>query len=300
MAHKRIRPLRSFLIRIGMKILFFLGRVFPTSLVYAFGAGLGELFYLLARKNRRIALANARLALGNEVAPARLRTIVRQSCRTIGRAVVDVPRFMHMPAKQMRHLVSLTGVEHLEKALQAGKGVIGISAHLGSFLLVGSRLRAEEYRVHYIARHMRDRSVEQISLQVARQTKIQIIFNRPAVACFRQCVAALTRNEIVIIEVDQNFGSEGVTIPFFNRPAVMATGPLVLAQRTSAVMLPMFVINETGFRYRVVIEPAIEVASGKDGEQRFVERIIMLMERYIRQRPGQWISWMHTPWRTEA
>src|SRR5262245_29411684 len=82
---------------------------------------------------KRTALArNLRQVLGTELSEAAALRLAREWFRLASCEAVDVMR-MRGRARSLRRLVTISGREHLEAALAAGKGAIVCSAHFGSY-----------------------------------------------------------------------------------------------------------------------------------------------------------------------
>ena len=289
----------TIVIQLGVKVLFCLIKILPTKLLYYFGDFLSHLYYLLSTRNRNLALGNLKLALGDTVALSTRKMIARKSFKATGRGILDSLRYKDIPPDKMRQLISIEGLEHLEAALKKGKGIICVSAHLGSFTLLGYRLSIEGYKVNFIARHMRYKNLEHTFKNICDAAGQKVIFNRPIFTCIRQCIKILSQKEILIIELDQNFGTEGIDVNFFGRSAQVAMGPVVLAQHTQAVIVPMFVISNDGNTHVIKIESPIDLNFTKDDHEsrrQNLQKVVDVVERFIRKYPGQWLNWIHKQW----
>ncbi len=296
---KIIRAFISWFGYFGLKFLIFWVRFLPEKVIYSLGELLSDLYYIGSGKNRKLALRNLELALGSQLSKAGLKVIIRESCRIMGRAILDTICYKNLSDEQIREFIAIEGLENLEKASKKGKGIIIVSAHMGSFTLIGYRLMLEGYKASYVARHMRDKKLEHILMNLSRNTGQKIIFSEPIVTFYRRGMRVLSRNEALILEVDQNFGREGVPVNFFGRQAMVASGPLVLAMRTKAVILPIFITSETVNRHVIKIEPPVELNFSGNHEtdiRNNLQKIINVIEGYIRRYPGQWFNWVHKRW----
>ena len=107
------------------------------------------------------------------------------------------------------------------------------------------------------------------------------------------------QNEIVCILGDQREVHGGVFVDFFNHPAGTATGPVILAMRTGAGIVPMFSLRESGGKHVVVIEPVFELSSTGNREEDIranTLRLSRIIESYVRRFPAQWL-WLHQRWK---
>ncbi len=283
----------------GLKFLPVFLKYLPLTVTYGLGRVLSAVYYLSARHNRRLALVNLRMALGDRYSEKELKRIARGSFRTMGHIVLDTLLYTNMPAEKVKRLIRIQGMEHLQTALARGRGVIAISAHLGSFTILAKRLTTEGIKTHFIARHARNKDVEKIIMKFCREAGQKIIFSQPVLSCMKTCRKVLARNEVVVIELDQNFGSEGQEIRFFNRPAVVAPGPVRISQSTQAAIVPMFIIRNPDNTHTLAIEPEA-VLRGEEDEGEFIKEnsqyLARIIEKAILRYPEQWANWIHKDW----
>ncbi|MFH1062574.1 MAG: lysophospholipid acyltransferase family protein [Candidatus Omnitrophota bacterium] len=284
---------------VGLRLLVSTIRFLPRGITYSCGSILSRIYYICARKNRRTALMNLGSALGSAFSLSELSRIAKESFNTMGHIVLDTVRYKDFSKQQLESSIEIQGIENLEQALTKGKGVIGASAHLGSFTLMGGRLTAMGHKSTFVARHARNKRVEKIMMDFCRQAGQKVIFNRPIVTCMRRCMQVLARNNVLIIEMDQNFGTEGLEVNFFGKTAMVASGPIKLALSTQAAIVPMFIIRKPNNNHIIIIEPQVKFdISGNIATDVKVnlQKTIDIIERYIRQYPGQWVNWIHKQW----
>ena len=208
--------------------------------------------------------------------------------------LMDKPQLL----KKRIHLVNK---EHLDTALVKGNGVILISAHFGNFPLLLARLSLEGYKASGIMRPMRDERVEKIFVKKRQKYNVKTIYSQPRTVCVEMVIRTLRNNEVVFIPIDQNFGTGGVFVDFFGQKAATATGPVVLAQRTKAALLPCFIIRQPDDTHRIVFEPQLELGEGKTPQETVlinIQRLTSIIESYIRKYPAQW-AWIHRRWKSK-
>jgi KDO2-lipid IV(A) lauroyltransferase len=201
----------------------------------------------------------------------------------------------------LKKRVQFVGRDNLDRALSQGKGVILVSAHFGSFPLLMAKLSLEGYKVAGIMRSMRDARMEKMFLEKRVKLGIKTIYSQPRNICVSSTISTLRENGIVFIPIDQNFGTGGVFVDFFGRKAATATGPVVLAQRTKAALVPCFIIRQADDTHRIVFEKQLELIESKDSAQTItvnIQRLTDIIEKYIREYPAEW-SWIHRRWKSQ-
>lgn len=285
---------------LGLHICSLIVKVIPGWGLYAFANGISALGFRLARKQRMIALESLETAFGTEKTAQEIRTIAYDCFTFMAKSAVELMFLMDRPVILKRR-VDLVGTEHLEAALSKGKGAILVSAHFGNFPLLLARLSLEGYATAGIMRPMRDSRVEKFFQDKRRHMHIQTIYSQPRRACVEETVRSLRANSLVFIPIDQNFGTGGVFVNFFGKKAATAAGPVVLAQRTGAAILPCFIVRQADDTHRIIFEPPMDLQEGRGSEETItvnIQRLTAVIESYIRRYPAEW-GWIHRRWKSK-
>ncbi|MFA4854294.1 MAG: lysophospholipid acyltransferase family protein [Candidatus Omnitrophota bacterium] len=301
MDSKKIRKsLSRFLAWLGLNICSLIVRVVPADYLYSFARNIASLAFIFAVKQRRIALDSLTIAFGKEKSRQEIERIAKDCFIYMAKSAVELMFLMDKPLV-LKERVEIAGRENLDKALAAGRGVILISAHFGNFPLLLGKLAVDGYKAGGIMRPMHDARVEKIFLKKREKFGVKTIYSQPRNECVNNTIAALRNNELVFIPIDQNFGTGGVFVNFFGRKAATATGPVILAQRTKAALVPCFIIWQPGDRHKVIFEPALELREGKDPRDTIlmnIQALTDIIESYIRKYPAEW-GWIHRRWKSK-
>jgi len=196
-------------------------------------------------------------------------------------------------AQHARNSIEIRGAEHLQTALAKGKGVIALGAHIGNFVLVGTRLGLEGQRCHTLFRIPADKRIEKLInrfLPHYHQSVIPTAAKRTAVT---KILDALKRNEIVHILGD-NLKKGRIDASLFGQRVSSPRGPISLALRTQAPVVPMYLVRNYQGAMNLVIEPEMELT--RDGNlleniERNTRRMVLFVESVIRKYPDQW-NWL--------
>jgi Kdo2-lipid IVA lauroyltransferase/acyltransferase len=264
------------------------------SLARFMGYVLGLVFY----KHRNTAFLGLESAFGKTMAPRQKKRIVWDCFIYMAKSAGELVYLIHRP-DFVRNVVRIKNRQVLDQALKPGKGVILVSAHLGNFPLMLAKLSLEGYKTSVIMRPLKEGRVEEIFEAERARFDIEAILSIPRLACVEGAVRSLRKNRALLIPLDQNFGTAGVFVEFFGAKAATATGPVVLAQRTGAAILPCFIIRHKDNTHEVIFEPVIELEKGKTENETIqinIQKITRVIESYIRRYPSQW-SWIHRRWK---
>jgi KDO2-lipid IV(A) lauroyltransferase len=112
-------------------------------------------------------------------------------------------------------------------------------------------------------------------------------------------VAALRRNEVVAMLIDQAIGGKhALFVPFFGRAAATTPALSMAAVRTGAPTLVVVALREAG-RLRFRVEGPFEIEDSGDRQRDLLAHtsaVTAALERLIRGHPEQWL-WLHRRWK---
>jgi len=301
MFSKKLRKSLSHLLAwLGLNICSLIVRVIPSGYLYAFARNIASLAFIFAVKQRRIALDSLSTAFGQEKSRQELEKIAKDCFIYIAKGAVELMFFFDKPLV-LKERVDIEGRQNLDKAIACGQGVILVSAHFGNFPLLLGKLAVDGYKAGGIMRPMHDARVEKIFLEKRNKFGVKTIYSQPRNECVNNTISALRNNELIFIPIDQNFGTAGIFVNFFGKKAATATGPVILAQRTKAALVPCFILRQPGDRHKIIFEPALKLSEGKDPQDTIlvnIQRLTDIIESYIRKYPAEW-GWIHRRWKSK-
>lgn len=186
----------------------------------------------------------------------------------------------------------------LDTALNYQCGVIGITAHIGAFTILGGVLAEYGYKVNYILRTPRDEKMKGLLEKGLRMQGVKPIFTKPMVDCVEKAISVLRNNEILIILIDREVGNSGVFVRFFGHYTSAPAGPVIFSLRTGARIIPMFMLRENQ-RESLLFYPEFKIIYRDNLEKTIFENtqnLISFLEEIIEKYPEQW-SWIDRRWR---
>jgi KDO2-lipid IV(A) lauroyltransferase len=199
----------------------------------------------------------------------------------------------------LREWVSIEGMENLVAARKASKGVIGVSAHLGSFQLMMLRLSLEDSRFVTLIKNPKSKIISDTWKRYMDDFGLNTIMMRNRVSATKEIIRNLRRSAFIMFVADERTRRSAHVVSFFGKDTSMAAGPAQLSLKMGIPMLPCFIIREDTGRYRIVIEKAIEIVSSGDYEADCLalsQKRIEILEGYVRRYTDQWL-WTQSRWK---
>ena len=266
-------------------------RRLPPKLFRRLSAPLFQALISVAIPRRRI-FRNLTAAFGESYSPATRKGLAKGVQEHFAKNLTDCFWQLRDP-DHARATITVEGLEKLDAALARGKGVIALGAHIGNFVLVGTRLGAEGYPFSTLFRLPSDNRIKDAIVRRLSLYRQRVIPSQPRRLAVRRVVEALKRNEIVFILGD-NLKRGKVDAFFFGQRVPSPRGPVSLALRSGAALVPMYMIRNYQGDLHLVIEP--EVLLIRDGNiyedvSGNTRRIVEYLEKLIARYPDQW-NWL--------
>ncbi|MCM8779196.1 MAG: lysophospholipid acyltransferase family protein [Candidatus Omnitrophica bacterium] len=259
----------------------------PLKYAYRIASGIAILYYFFYRRERQALWHNFRI-MG--IKEREIKRYARQVFCNFAKNLVDFFRFGLIDKSFLREKVKIIGLENMDMALKMGKGILGLTAHLGNWELGGVIMAQRGYPLNAVAWEHRDPRINKIFVYQRQRKGIKVI---PLGIALRRCFEALRNNEIVAMLGDRDFSARGnkTEVIFLGRPFRVPRGPATLSLRTGSVIVPGFTIRENDESFCLYFEkPIFYLPTGnyeKDVEE-LTQRIMKVIEKYVKKYPEQW------------
>ena len=265
----------------------------PARLGLWVGSRLGDLAWTALPRRRTVALENLARAFPGRSA-TELARISRASFRHLGMNFVESCVFFFRPPARLLSRVSVDGLPNVEAAHAMGRGILLLGAHFGNWELLAASHALTRFPLSVVVRPLDSPLYDGILERFRTRSGVELITKRRALT---DIVEALRRGRMVGILLDQNASRrEGVFVPFFGIPASTSKGMALIALRTGAPVLPVFIRRRPDGRH--VIDAGAPVPVPPDGDVvAFTRAFNEAIEAAIRQAPEQWF-WLHRRWKT--
>lgn len=270
---------------LGIGALALLARL-PWPLQRVLGRLAGDALRLLLRERRRIAARNLDLCFPGLDAAARA-ALLRRHFRALGISLFEFGRAWWGSVAPQRHGLRIEGVEHIEAARAAGRGVIVVSGHFTT-LEMSARLACDAVPLAGMYRPYPQPAMEWAVLR-GRSRYAAAMFAKQDV---RGAVKHLKRGGLLWYAPDQDPSrGEAVYVPFFGRPAKSLASTHQLARLSGAAVVMFEHARRDDGGYTLRFWPAFEAFPSEDAVAD-TARVIGAIETMARAAPEQYL-WIH-------
>ncbi|WP_439860322.1 lysophospholipid acyltransferase [Pseudomonas sp. MBLB4136] len=259
----------------------------PWRAVQGLGATIGWLMWKLPNGSRRVASLNLSKCFP-ELDAAGHQRLLRDTLTGIGKTLTESACAWVWPAHKSLALVrEVEGLEVLQQALASGKGVVGITSHLGNWEVLNHFYCAQCKPVIFY----RPPKLKAVDELLARQ-RVQM-GNRVAPSTkegILSVIKEVRRGGAVGIPADpEPSRSSGVFVPFFGVPTLTSkfVPGMLAGGKARGVFLHALRLAD-GSGYKVILEAAPEGMYSENVEEG-VAAMSAVIERYVRAYPSQYM-----------
>ena len=267
--------------------------VLPHKAAVRLGDFLGRLMWICCK--RKVDKAEQRCVRSLGIGVTLARKIVLGSYRNIGRAVAETLR-LPVIAPYVEKYVAFKGSENLQKALEAGKGVILLLGHLDNWE-IANIYTSRFFPLNVIAANQRDSRITDLLMKLRGLGGTRNVQKGQGLKGALRC---LRRGEVLCILHDQDAKEHGLVVPFLGLPASTPLGIAKLAARFGSAVVPLQIVrNEDGFTHTLIFEPALcDPASAVFGqnEETALRMCNDRISAWILEHPDQWLIWLYPRW----
>jgi KDO2-lipid IV(A) lauroyltransferase len=279
-----------------LKVIIRLWSRLPLSWSQGMGRILGRLWQAFDKRHREVVQRNLRLAFP-EKDPVWIKATAKACFENIAMIACEIPYLLYMPMEELLRLTRFHDLQYLLAAQEQGKGIIGLTGHIGNWEWCNVLLGAAGYHGTIVARPLDNPILDKLVNQW-RGRSGQIIVGKEATA--RILFRALKSGRGVAILLDQNTDwYEGIWVNIFDRPASTSHGLAQLAIHTKAPVIPIYCFRAADGTFDIFCHKPLPTASNGDRTNDIwdnTQQYNDILEKIIRRQPAQWL-WQHRRWK---
>ena len=280
--------LEALLFALGQGVIPFL----PRCCSLGFSRLFGWLAYVVARGQRRIALANMDAVYGDTLSAREKEALARAAFQTFVQLTFDLFWFSVFTEKRIRRWVRFDA--SCERHCSTWPAVL-LGLHLGNWEILGQALALRGQLGASVAMPLKNPWIDARIVAWRRRTGQTIIPRNGAV---RRLLTILREGGRVALLIDQNTkpAEGGVFVDFFGLPAPVSRAAAALAIRAQAPVIVLHCLPQADGGYCAYASEPMPPPADKTAETDFTRVLCKRMEQTIRSAPERWL-WMYKRWK---
>jgi KDO2-lipid IV(A) lauroyltransferase len=265
----------------------------PLSWIESLGRFIGWVFYRLVPSRRRVTRINIKQAYP-DYSEEQVKKLVKASYASLGISLFEVGLAWWASRDYLRQHCTVEGMEHLEKELERGLGVILLTGHF-STLEMGGILMALHTPLQAVYKKAHNPMFDAFMLHYRSRHLKRVIANTNA----RGFIKGLREGLATWYAPDQDFSTQDVVFTsFLGGMATTLISTVRMSQITDASVVPFYPQRLKGGKgYKLVILPKLENFPSDDKIED-AARINQAIEGMVRKNPEQY-AWIHKRFKTQ-
>jgi KDO2-lipid IV(A) lauroyltransferase len=251
---------------------------------------LGRIAYRALDGVRETVARNQARVLGVDPSSAEADAATRDAFDRYARYWFEAFRVRTMSPEQVDARMSVTGREHLDEALAAGRGCVAVMPHMGNWDVAGHWFAARGYPMASVAEEVRPRRLFELFQQHRRELGMRIIGLASDRHVGRTLASLLADNWVVGLIADRDLTGRGLEVEMFGAPRRIPVGPALLSLSSGAPVLVCAVwTSPSGWHVRIGPPLAFEPTGDTRADVAELTRwIARELERAIAAHPTEW------------
>ncbi len=249
------------------------------------------------QKNRGLEQIMTGLGCGKEEAEH----ILQRVYQNIGMSVMEM---LYMPrlVREKSHIEDYVKIDHpeyLEAAYAEGRGIVGLTAHIGNWEWLGAGLALHGYPTSAIGKKQADDALMKIINEYRAQAGQHIYLTGTGGYEMIAAARSMKKNHILGFLSDKDGGKAGIPVQFMNRVFSFPQGPAIFARKFKAPVLPLFITRDDNGRHTIRIGKPFHFEEQGDKQMDLVrnsQKMADIMEDFIKQYPYDWMWFQHLFW----
>lgn len=262
---------------------------------------MGDMHYFFSRNKKRIIMENLSMVFnGRDSFP--LKRIIKMYFENHYIDHLHIFLYPRFNKRIIERYFPVHGLENLDSALLSGRGCILLQGHFGPIQIPLFALALKGYNIKQIGYLWKPENLslvgERVSLRLRERYESMIPAEILSAKSFlRPALEILKNNGIIMTNGDgaagKQFIGKHIPVRFLGREVLFPVGAVNLAQRTGSPILPLFIVRESPWRFRIVIEKSsgLNYTREETDMGKGVVGFVKVFEEYVKRYPCHWHLW---------
>ena len=201
-------------------------------------------------------------------------------------------QFLAFPFDPNSIEIEVVGKKYLNNAINENSGTVLVSAHFGSWEILGYWFGINNYSLVGIAQKQKNKGANLFFEEKRQLSGTKQVYRKSSIDSLYEILNA---NKILGLVSDQDARGKGVFVDFFNKPASTHKGAALFHLNTNASLIFGICVQKDIEKYRVEFIP---INPKKKSTEDITQLYTTIIEQSIKKYPEQYF-WFHNRWKTK-
>ena len=201
-------------------------------------------------------------------------------------------QFLAFPFDPNSIEIEVIGKKYLDTAINENSGTVLVSAHFGSWEILGYWFGINNYPLVGIAQKQKNKGANLFFEEKRQLSGTKQVYRKSSMDSLYEILNA---NKILGLVSDQDARGKGVFVDFFNKPASTHKGAALFHLNTNASLIFGICVQKDIEKYRVEFIP---INPKKKSTEDITQLYTTIIEQSIKKYPEQYF-WFHNRWKTK-
>ena len=201
-------------------------------------------------------------------------------------------QFLAFPFDPNSIEIEVVGKKYLNNAINENSGTVLVSAHFGSWEILGYWFGINNYPLVGIAQKQKNKGANLFFEEKRQLSGTKQVYRKSSMDSLYEILNA---NKILGLVSDQDARGKGVFVDFFNKPASTHKGAALFHLNTNAALIFGICVQKDIEKYRVEFIP---INPKKKSIEDITQLYTTIIEQSIKKYPEQYF-WFHNRWKTK-
>ena len=201
-------------------------------------------------------------------------------------------QFLAFPFDPRSIEIEVVGKKYLNNAMNGNSGTVLISAHFGSWEILGYWFGINNYPLVGIAQKQKNKGANLFFEEKRQLSGIKQVYRKSSMDSLYEI---LNGNKILGLVSDQDARGRGIFVDFFNKPASTHKGAALFHLNTNASLIFGICVQKNIGKYLVEFIP---INPKKKSTEDITQLYTTIIEQSIKKYPEQYF-WFHNRWKTK-
>ena len=272
----------------ALRVLSSILKIFSNEKLHIISQNLASIFFNYIPKRKETALKNLKIAFPDK-SDEWINTTLKKCYNFF---IFNFLQFLAFPFDPNSIEIEVVGEKHLKNAINQKKGTVLVSAHFGSWEILGHWFGKNNYPLVGIAQRQKNKGANLFFEEKRQLSGIKQVYRKSSMDSLYD---VLNANQILGLVSDQDAKGKGVFVDFFDKPASTHKGAALFHLNTNASLIFGICVQKNMGKYLVEFIP---ISSDKKSVVDITQLYTTIIEQSIKKYPEQYF-WFHNRWKTK-